>query len=275
MPIHCPVCVPVLEAEAFAAVDYRVMGHAYAVQNDLGRLCDECAYQIELAARLSADGCATVHTRVPLQVAHRSFSKTYYLDLIAEGALYDLKTAAAWAGEHDTQLLNYILLLGLRRGKLINFRTPKVEGRLLATGLDQEARRRVVLQTGHWQDLTRQCAKLRETSSELLADWGAFLDLALYEEALVHFLGGAEQVNQRVSLARNGIELGTQRFHLHSPAVAFRLTAFTEGQATIESHLRRLLAITSLQAIQWINLNHQQIEFITIQRWARELAAKE
>ena len=51
---------------------------------------------------------------------------------------------------------------------------------------------------------------------------------------------------------------------VHAPGVAFRLTAVTEDQPYVESHLRRLLALTNLSAIQWINLNHARIEFQTI-----------
>ncbi len=31
-----------------------------------------------------------------------------------------------------------------------------------------------------------------------------------------------------------------------------------------ESHLRRLLALTDLRAMQWINLNHTDIQFVTL-----------
>jgi hypothetical protein len=107
---------------------------------------------------------------------------------------------------------------------------------------------------------------LRQTMLDLLQDWGAFLDFALYQEALVHFLGGASNVEQQVSLCRNELDLGRQRMFVHAPGVAFRITAYTESQSYIESHLRRLLALTDLKAIQWINLNHAQIDFATIQR---------
>jgi hypothetical protein len=51
---------------------------------------------------------------------------------------------------------------------------------------------------------------------------------------------------------------------VHAPGLAFRLTAVTEDPHHVESHLRRLLALTDLKAIQWINLNHARIEFTTI-----------
>ena len=106
MPIHCPVSIASLSADEFEKLDYRVMGHAYASQNELGRLCDECAYQADLKARLLADGFRSVLTEVPVTVTHGNFSKKYFLDLIADNALYELKADAALIGEHETQLFN-------------------------------------------------------------------------------------------------------------------------------------------------------------------------
>jgi GxxExxY protein len=270
MPIHCPVEIKSLDAAAFEAVDYRVMGHAYASQNELGRLCDECAYQADLKARLLADGFCPVLTEVPVTVTHRDFLKRYYLDLVVDDALYELKAETALANEHDAQLLHYMFLLGIPRGKLLNFRPAKVQGKMLATGLTPEARRCFTTVAERWQDLSPTCATLRQTLCDLMSDWGAFLEVGLYQEALIHFLGGAGKVDQRVGLSRNGLDLGGQRMLVHAPGAAFRLTAVTEGQQHVESHLRRLLALTNLKAIQWINLNHAQIEFATITAKAGE-----
>ncbi len=265
MPIHCPVNVAGLSADKFEKVDYRVMGHAYASQNELGRLCDECAYEADLKARLLADGFRSVQTQVPVTVTHRDFSKVYRLDLIADDALYEFKAETNLVGEHETQLYNYMFLLGIQRGKLLNFRPSKVQGKIIATSLTQEGRRRFDTITERWSDLTPACAVLRQTLIELLRDWGAFLSVDLYQEALIHFVGGACNIEHRVSLSRAGIDLGTQRMFVHAPGVAFRLTAVTEDQQYVESHLRRLLALTNLKAIQWINMNHARIEFTTLQ----------
>jgi len=266
MPIHCLGSIASLSADEFEKLDYRVMGHAYASQNELGRLCDECAYQADLKARLLAAGFHSVLTEVPVTVTHRDFAKKYFLDLVADNALYELKADATLIGEHETQLFNYMFLLGVPRGKLLNFRPLKVQGKLIATSLTPSERRCCNPVTEHWNELTPGCAVLRQTMLDLLQDWGAFLDFALYQEALVHFLGGARNVERQVSLGRNELDLGRQRMFVHAPGVAFRITAYTESQNYIESHLRRLLALTDLKAIQWINLNHAQIEFATIQR---------
>ena len=264
MPVHCPVTIKNLSSDEFEKLDYRVMGHAYASQNELGRLCDECAYEADLKARLLAEGFQPVHTQIPIKVAHRDFSKDYRLDLIAADALYELKTTSDFTREHEAQLLNYMFVLGIQRAKLLNFRPGKVQGRIVASGLTPEKRARFTFIMERWKDLTPACENLRQTLRGLLLDWGAFLELNLYQEALVHFLGGQTHIEHRVALNRNGLDLGTQRMYVHSPGVAFRLTAVTGDQPRIESHLHRLLALTNLEAIQWINLNHAQIELRTI-----------
>ena len=242
------------------------MGHAYASQNELGRLCDECAYHADLKARLLADGFQSVLTEIPVTVAHRDFAKKYFLDLLADGALYELKANTALTGEHDTQLFNYLFLLGIQRGKLLNFRPLKVQGKIIATRLTYSERLRFTAVTERWRDFTPNCGVLRQTMLELLQNWGAFLDFALYQEALIHFLGGSSNVERQTSLRRQGLNLGNQRMLIHGPHAAFRITAYTESQDHIESHFRRLLALTDLKAIQWINLNHAQIEFTTIHK---------
>ena len=191
MPIHCPITIAALSPDEFEKLDYRVMGHAYASQNELGRLCDECAYEADLKARLLADGFRSVQTQVPVTVTHRDFSKTYRLDLLADDALYELKAETTLAVEHDAQLLIYMFLLGIQRGKLLNFGPPKVQGKIIATSLTQEERRRFAEIAERWSELTPACETLCRTMLDLLQDWGAFLEVGLYQEALLHFLGGA------------------------------------------------------------------------------------
>jgi len=207
MPISCPLDVRPLTAEEFQELDYRVMGHAFASQNMLGRLCEEQAYQRDLQARLLADGFQSVHIEVPISVSHKDFCKDYFVDLVADDALYELKTAVALSGEHQSQLLNYLFLLGVPRGKLINFRPPRVQGRIHASGVTPEDRRRFHLDSSRWQELSTRCETLRGTMHELLADWGAFLDFELYQQALAHFSGGECDVIQRLPLTRGRMTL--------------------------------------------------------------------
>jgi len=58
MPIESPR-LPRLSSNEMRAIDYEVMKHGFASQNELGRLCDEGVYQMDVGARLSAAGVET------------------------------------------------------------------------------------------------------------------------------------------------------------------------------------------------------------------------
>jgi hypothetical protein len=98
----------------------------------------------------------------------------------------------------------------------------------------------------------------------LLADWGAFLDARLYEEALVHFSGGDAACIRRVELVRAGHPIGTHRIQQHAPDLCFHVSAVTKELPAYHSHLNRLLKLTGLRGMQWINLAHHQIQFVTL-----------
>ena len=154
MPIDCRISVPALEIDEFKCVDYRVMGHAFRCQNDLGRACDEGPYEKDLVARLLPDGFREVHCQVPIYVTHDDFSKTYFVDLIADGGLYELKAVSALGNEHKAQLLNYMLLLDVRCGKLINFQSEKVQGQLVINGVTGDDRRAITDDATRWNELS-------------------------------------------------------------------------------------------------------------------------
>jgi GxxExxY protein len=267
MPINSTVSIRQVEQEEFSHLDYQVMRHAFDSHNELGRLCAEVIYQNDLAARLAAIGLGPIRTEVPVTVSYQDFAKTYYLDLVVgDAAIYELKTVTCLAGEHDSQLLNYLFLHGSHHGKLINFRPPQVESRFINTGITRKSRRRLTLNTQRWWEEHEGGKALREILTALLNDWGGFLEIPLYTEAIVHFLGGEDRVEQTVPFARGEVSLGTQRFHLVAPEIAFQLTALTEaaGGAAYERQLRSLLSHTSLRAIQWINMAHHEIAFVTV-----------
>jgi GxxExxY protein len=265
MGVYCPVTFQGISAKDYDALDYRVMGCAYASQNELGRLCDEEVYKSDLKKRLLAAGFRSVRVNVPVTVSYGTFTKTYFLDLVVEdAAIYDLKTATTFVPENDAQLLNYMLLLELSKGKLLNFRPSKVEGRLLATALSLAERRCFQAQSMRWRELSPECQKVQQVLLDLLADWGAFLEIGLYEKALTYFMGSEESIVRRLKVVRDSMYLGTHSFNVYSPGIAFRLTAITDPADDYQSHLRRLLAHTELQAIQWINLKHSQIQFVTL-----------
>ena len=153
------------------------MFHVFASQNELGCLCDEAVYQNDIALRLEAAGLGPVAKEVPVSVSLRDFTKTYCLDLVVqESFISELKTSITLSKEHDSQLLNYLLLLETPHGKLINLRPSAVEYRTVNAVVSVADRRLFTLTTDHWRPQTPRCRLLAEIFAELLAAWGAFLD---------------------------------------------------------------------------------------------------
>jgi GxxExxY protein len=186
MPITCQASIRVLTLEDFKRLDHEVMRHAFDSQNELGRLCEEAVYQADLAARLRANGLTETHTRVGVRVSHADFAKPYYVDLLADHGLYELKAVPAFSDRHRAQL--------------------------------------------------------------------------------IHFLGGPDWVKQRVPLFRGTVHLGDQTMNIHSRGSGFVVTAFTTELAVHETNLRKLLALSPLHTLQWINLKHALVQFTTLTR---------
>lgn len=262
MPIYRPPIRDLSPAE-FDDIDRQVMRQAYACQNDLGRLCSEGVYEKDLALRLAEHG-HDVQRQVPITVSDHSFEKTYRLDLVCDHAVYDAKTVLAFVGEHEAQILHYAMLLDIRHIKLLNFRTSRVQGRLRRNALTAQTRRQIRIDTARWRPLSKRCEPLRRKMCDLLTDWGAFLDARLYEEALVHFCSGEAACVRRVELGRSGQVIGTHRVQQHGPGVFFVVSSVTNDVPGYESHLQRLLKLTGLRGLQWINLCHHEIQFVTL-----------
>lgn len=264
MPIHFPLKVRPLSDEAFEHIDRLVMTACYASQNILGRLQDERVYENDIAGRLRAEGIAEVHTQVPVSLTHENFSKIYRLDLVVEQMVYELKTVTAFTPDHVAQAIHYAALTGTDRVKLVNFRSEKVMGKLLGSPFWRVKRRKVTIAQDRWEPLSEECANLVRRMSALVADWGAFLETTLYEEALVHFCGGEAHCLRRLPVCRDGVQLGTHRVLCHAGDVGFLVTSFSERARDYESHLCRLVQCLPLRGLQWINLNHAELQFITL-----------
>ena len=262
MPITCPVHFPRLSTDEFAALDYQLMAHAFASQKALGRLADEPVYQADFAVRLLAAGFA-VQREVPITATFRTFSKTYFLDVVVnEKAIYELKAVAKLTPEHSAQLMNYLLMLDCSRGKVVNFRPNSVESRFVNAPLTTADRRSFDVYDAQWRGDGGICVWIME----LLRDWGTALELPLYHHAVVHLLGGEEIVTRLLPMQRDGVPLGNQRFHLMEPDAAFRITALDEASSNYETQLKRLLAHSPLRTIHWINISHHHVTLTTIGR---------
>jgi len=202
-----------------------------------------------------------------VRVSYRDFSKTYLLDLVvAHAGIYELKVTRGLVGAHEAQLLHYLFLCGAHHGKLINFRPVQVESRFVNAPSTQSERRQFAVEMGSWHERDLAERVFRECLFGLLNDWGGWLDVELYTEALVHFSGGEGRGVQRLPLTRDGTRLGTQSFHLLNPETAFRITALTEPTVHYQHQLYSLLHLSPLRTIQWVNLGRQKIQLVSLTR---------
>jgi len=262
MPICCPISLPQLSQEEFAELDYLVMRSAFETHRELGRLADETIYQADFAARLQSAGLAT-QRELPVTVSFRSFVKTYYLDLVvASKVIYELKAVRKLTEEHAAQLLNYLLMLNVCHGKLLNFRNASIDPVFVNAPLTLEQRRSFLINDKRWQgDQTT-----RDWIIEMLRDWGTALELPLYHQGIIHLLGGNEAVTHLLPMQRDSTPLGNQRFHLMEPDAAFRITAFTKATRAYENQIKQLMQHSLLRHIHWINISHHEVTFTTVRR---------
>lgn len=264
MAIECKFSITPLLQDEFHVIDKTVMQHAFDIQNEIGRLCDELVYQKELAYRCEHDGL-DVLTEAMVCVTHKTFSKPYYLDMLVKtGSIYELKTAAGLHQNHSNQLINYLLLSALNHGKLINFRPSSVEHRFVSTQLTPELRYKFKIDPDEWVGDDKPSQLLMDIVSDLIHDWGAFLDIGLYKEAILHFL--PEQSLQPTEIYVNNRAVGSQKICLLQPDTGVHISAIKEGIVSYAKHVRRLFDHTKLTRIQWVNFKREIIQLITLKK---------
>jgi len=236
---------------------YEVMRVIFAVHNEMGGLFDEPVYQQATAQRL-----AHAKVEVALGVSFESFLKTYFLDLlVSDGAVFELKAADSVNDRNRSQTLNYLLLAELPHGKLVNFRQGSVEHEFVNAPLTRADRTAFLVEHKEYEEMRTAGFSLRDLFVTILRDWGTCLDLALYEEALIHFLGGQQKVAQPVEICVGGRKVGQQRLNLITPDVSLCLTAINDGHDHYERELRRFLKHTNLKGIQWVNVARRLVTF--------------
>jgi GxxExxY protein len=265
MSIEISTAIEAYDQESFHALDRRIMGIVFDIHNEFGRLLDEQLYKLEIAERCLALGIQPVEREVRIRVRHATFSKDYFMDLLfCRGVMLEAKVAEALVPAHRGQALNYLLLAGLKHGRLVNLRTDRVQHEFISTTLTAEERRRFEVVDCEWLERGEQSRLLKIKMTELLADWGAFLDVGLYRESLIHFMGGPGVVCQQVQVFSGSRSLGAQELNVIGEDTAFALTTKQADAGAYRHHLARLLHHTKLKAIQWINLNRHVVEFTTL-----------
>ncbi len=254
-----------LPENIFREIAYVVTGGAMEVHNRYGRFFGERTYKYELATECLRRGLGNVEVEVPIRVSFEDFEKPYFMDLLIDGgALFELKVADGLASEHVNQTLNYLYLSELNRGKVFNFGVERLQGRFVSTRLTLSRRRQYTAIAQQWQPVCAEGDRFRQLIHGLLDDWGGFLSLPAYQDAVTHFFGGEDHVIRPVAVVRDGKEITIQPVHLLCPGVAFKLTALPDRLEVVEEHMRRFLHHTKLRAIQWVNFYHHDIRFTTL-----------
>ena len=264
MPIKLSKHFEPISYDDFHSLDYDVMGIVFSIHRELGRFWNEKIYQNELAYRCQKAGFKNVATEVEIDVSYKDFHKVYYIDLLINNAVYELKTAQALSGEHEKQTINYLMLTGLTHAKLINLRTPSVQYRFVSTKITPAKRYDFTVNDEQWRDLDEDSIRFKQILKSLLIEWGVFLEVNLFYDALTHFRGGEEMVVKKIKVRDGSRHLGNQKTYLIASDIAFKITSVTNNERYYENHLRRVIRYTSLKAIHWINVNHDKVVFKTI-----------
>lgn len=261
MPIHVGAEIRRMDDEEFKARTYEVMGHVFDVQRELDRLFQEAVYQRELAFRIP-----DAQREVPVEVRFEEFCKTYYLDLlVGGGAVFELKAVQSLTEPHRRQLLQYLFLIDLPHGKLINLRPERVQHEFVNNTLTRSDRMSFAVDNCDWRDLGT--TSLKDRMVAVLGDWGTGLDVGLYEEAASYLCGQPPGGEAKVEIRIAGRSLGSQAVRLVAPRIALRITALPpDGQPEYRAHLCRFLDHTDLDAVQWINITRQLVQFKTIEK---------
>ncbi len=185
MPIEIDSEIRVLSEGEFHSIAERVIGIVFGVHNDLGRLMDEGIYEQAIRRRCELAGIVPARREVQVKARYRDFEKSYYMDLLFSlGLMVEAKTVERLNKAHHAQTLHYLMLAGMHHGLLVNLRPGKVEKQFVSTTLDLSERRRFTVHESDWEPVNEASQQLRELLSELLNDWGAFLQTTLYREAI-------------------------------------------------------------------------------------------
>lgn len=259
MPITTIAEIRLLDDEEYGEVVHETMRHIFAVHNELGRFFDERIYQREIARRVTG-----AQTEFSIDVTFDSFRKQYFLDLlVGKGAIFELKAVDSLTQRHRSQLMHYLMLANVRHGKLVNLRPERVAHEFVNNVLAREDRTAFQVVDAHWD---HRGGRLMEPMLAAIHDWGAALDIALYEEAATHFCGRDACPFDEIEIRIGERCLGSQKVRLADPSTALKITALGEDNlADFECHAHRFLAHSSLEAVQWINITRQVVQFKTIQ----------
>ena len=190
MPITLKTPIRRLTQAEFGDIAYEVMGVVYRLRNELGRFFVERIYKQALAASLPG-----IEVEVQIELTWRDFTTSRFLDvLVVGGAAFEFKAVERLTNSHRAQLLNYLLLMDLSHGKLVNLTPARIEEEFVNTTLRHSDRVHFTIAESEYQTQHPTARFFRNSLIELLNDWGTGLELDLYLEAMTHVLGTFAQL---------------------------------------------------------------------------------
>jgi GxxExxY protein len=264
MPIHLSAPIRVVTQDEYHATDRVMLGHAFEIHNQYGRLLDEAFYKKELAWRCKKAGLA-VARELLIQVQHGDFHKDYFLDmLLDDSTIVEAKCTQAIASAHRGQTLNYLLLCGTHHGSLLNFRPFKVQREFISTQLTHALLREFTVSRHNWPADTAYQV-LTHVACDFCTDVGLGLDLTLYRQAFATLVGGHCVEPQSVAVFSGERVVHEHAMYLVTEDVGLVVTALAELHNT-RQHLQRLLDNTRLAGIAWINLPLHELRFEFLSR---------
>jgi len=243
----------------FRELHHLTTGWSFDIQNEFGRLMDELIYKRELARRLQKEGLE-VCREAKMTLVHDGFAKDYFMDILVDRSIpVEAKVVEKVGPPHRAQTMNYLFISELPHATLVNFRQLSVEHEMVSTRHTLTSRRRFAWRKRCGGSFAQRTLEFEDRMEALLTDWGGLLETQAYREAMIHFMGGPEQVCRKVEIWSHGESLGGQPMCLIESDIAFSITSLTQEQAAFKTHLLRLLNQTRLRGILWVNMNKLNI----------------
>ena len=135
----------------------------------------------------------------------------------------------------------------------------------ITTSVTREERSDTTFVCQGWVDLCDEYPGLRNTVMEIVADWGGFLGVSLYRDAIGYLMKGDDSFLQPVPVVCRGRHVGEQEIPLLSPGIAVNVSAVKDSPVVFERHLYRFLKHTELQALHGINFDRHLVVMKTLQ----------
>ena len=262
MPVEVLGEVRAVKEQVFADVCYKVMGHVFSVRKTMGPFFREQIYQTKIC-----ESFQQTQVEVPIIVTHDSFRHEYFIDTVFDAvAVFEWKAVERIHSRHRAQLLNYLMLCELQRGKLVNLRPETIEHEFVNSPLSRKQRQSFNLDRSEFVPQGQSEREWADFMVAALRDWGTGLDLNLYESATEFVFGGAEKTLQEVAIHSGHQFLGNQKTRITPAGSIVKVTALNKQKQSYLKNILRFLRYVEIPVVQWLNIASDTVTFQTIRR---------